>query len=149
MAEDFGREDQAGYEGYGERDAAVKAPCLRVRPEVHGAYDLPSLVGVRTLGLGGAVVADLGPAAVADHPSLVVHLATHKDLILGADPGVVRGVVGEPGGAVALRTDVRVAREAVEAAGDAEQEDGVARREEDLGVDAHPPTVPSARPSQA
>src|SRR3712207_9086587 len=63
-----------------------------------GAYDLPSLVGVRTLGLGGAIVADLGPAPVADQPSFVVHLAAHEDLVLRADPGVVRRVVGEPGG---------------------------------------------------
>src|SRR5215218_6563101 len=86
-------EDQTGYERHGERDAPVEAARLGVGPGIHGAHDLPSFVGVRALGLGRAVVADLGPAPVSNQPSLVVHLAPDEELVLGADPGVVRGMV--------------------------------------------------------
>src|SRR5918995_2500694 len=108
VAERFGREDQAGYEDYGERDTAVEASRLGVGPRVNGTHDLPPLVGVRALGLGRAVVADLGPAPVANQPPLVIYLAPDEDLVLRGDPGIVRVGVGEPGGAVALRASVRV-----------------------------------------
>src|SRR5215217_3146375 len=76
IADRLGREDQAGYERHGERDSPVEAARLGVGPGVHGAYDLPSFVGVRALGLGRTVIADLGSSAVAYQASLVVHLAS-------------------------------------------------------------------------
>src|SRR5215204_7428455 len=142
-------EDQTGYERHGERDTPVEAARLGVGPGVHGAHDLPSFVGVRALGLGRAVVADLGSAAVAYQASLVVHLAPEKELVFGADPGVVRGMVGEPGGPVALRTCVRVAGQEVEPEGYAEQKDRVAYRQQNLGMDGHWPTAPAARSLRA
>src|SRR5829696_405153 len=82
-------EDQTSYERHGERDSPVEAARLGVGPGVHGAHDLPSFVGVGAVGLRGAVVADLGSAAVAHQPQLVIHLAPEKELVFGADPGVV------------------------------------------------------------
>src|SRR5215208_4153339 len=145
VADRLSREDQAGYDGHRERDAPVEAACLRVRPGVHGAYDFTPLVGVSALGLGRAVVADLGPAPVAHQPPLVIHFAPDEELVLGADPGVVRGMVAEPGGAVALRAGVRVAGKVVEPDGDANQEDRVSHREEHLELDIHHATAPSTR----
>src|SRR5215203_4063595 len=136
-------------ERHGHRDSPVEAARLGVGPGVHGAHDLPSFVGVRALGLGRTVVADLGPATVADQSPLVVHLAPDEELVLGADPGVVRGMVGEPGGPVALRTGVRVAGQEVEPEGYAEQKDRVAYRQQNLGMDGHWPTAPAARSLRA
>jgi hypothetical protein len=66
-------------------------------------------------------------------------------VVLWADPGVVRGMVGEPGGAVALRAGMRVAGQKVEPDGDSKQEDRVSYREEDLELNIHHVTAPSAR----
>jgi hypothetical protein len=109
VAGSLDREDQAGYERHRERDSPVEAARFGVGPGVHGAHHLASIVGVGTVGLGRAVVTDLGPAPVAYQPPLLVHLAPDEELVLGADPGVVRGMVGEPCCTVALRASVRVA----------------------------------------
>src|SRR5215212_43820 len=135
------REDWDGYDGDHERDAAVEATCLRVRPWIHRPNHLPAVVGVRAVGLREAVVAYMGPPAVAHQATLVVRLTSEEELILGTDPGVVRVMIGEAGCPVALRADVRVAREEVESEGYAEQEDGVARREKYLRVDHPTPSV--------
>jgi hypothetical protein len=68
----------------------------------------------------------------------VVGFAAGEDLVFGADPGVVRGVIRKPRGAVAQRAGVRVTGQQVEANGDAQEEGGVAGREEDLDVHALP-----------
>src|SRR5215208_6512864 len=145
VADRLGSEDQTGYERHGERDAPVEAACLRVRPGVHGAHDFAPLVGVRALSLGRTIVADLGPAPVAHQPPLVIHFAPDEELVLGADPGVMRGMVGEPGGAVALGAGVRVAGQEVEPESDTDQEDRVSHREEDLELDIHHATAPAPR----
>jgi hypothetical protein len=85
-----------------------------MRPGVHGAHHLSSLLRVGAIGLSRTVVTDLGFAPVADQASLVVHLAPEKGLVLRADPGVGLVVVGEPRGAVTLRAVVRVAGQKVE-----------------------------------
>src|SRR5215203_6862497 len=149
VADRLSREDQAGYERHRERDAPVEAPRLRVRPGVHRAYDLPPLVGVSALGLHGAVVANLGSGAVAYQAPPMIHLASEEDLVLRTDPSVVRGMVGEPGGAVALRAGVRVAGKEVEPEGDTDQEDRVAYHQQNLRMDGHYPTAPATRSLRA
>src|SRR5829696_4497022 len=149
VADRLGSEDQTGYDGHRERDAPVEAACLGVGPGVYGAHDFAPLVGVRALGLGRTIVADPGPAPVAHQPPLVIHFAPDEELVLGADPGVMRGMVGEPGGAVALRADVRVAGKEVEPEGDSQQEDRVSYREEHLELDIHHATAPSTRQLRA
>src|SRR5215212_1108793 len=90
VADRLSREDQAGYDGHRERDAPVEAACLRVRPGVHRAYDLPPLVGVSALGLHGAVLANLGSGAVAYQAPPMIHLASEEELVFGPE-GRVRG----------------------------------------------------------
>jgi hypothetical protein len=75
IAQGFDSEDHTCYEGDHQRDAAMEASRLGVGPGVHGAHDLAPVFGVGAVVLGGAVVADLGPCAVADETPLVVGLA--------------------------------------------------------------------------
>ena len=72
MAQGFGGEDQARYEGDHQRDGAVEAASLGVGPGVHGAHDLTPVFRVGAIALGRAVVTDLGSCAVADEAPLVV-----------------------------------------------------------------------------
>jgi hypothetical protein len=85
VAGSLGSEDQAGYERHRERDSPVEAARFGVGPGVHGAHHLASIVGVGTVGLGRAVVADLGPSAVTDQAPPVIHLAPEEDLVLGGE----------------------------------------------------------------
>ena len=137
VAQGFGGEDQAGYQGDAERDAAVEAAGLGVGPGIHGARDLATVFRVGAFALGGAVVADLGSCSVADEAQLVVGLGAREDLIFRTDPGVVRGMVRKPSVTVAHRTRVRVAGQQVEADGEAQEERGVSGGEEDLHVQAY------------
>src|SRR5215203_2166769 len=109
MAQGFGGEDRASYQGDAERDDAVEAARLGVGPGVHGARNLASVFRVGAFALGGAVVADLGSCSVADEAQLVVCLGADEDLVFGTDPGVVRGMVRKARVTAAQRTRVRVA----------------------------------------
>jgi hypothetical protein len=127
--------DERGEADEHGAEAAMEASGLEPRPLVEEADDLASVVGVGAGVLARAGVADLRFAAVAEQPALVVVLVQPQVLALGAFPRVEVLVVAEARGAVALAAAVRVAREQVEAGGKPEQEERVARREYDFGVE--------------
>ncbi len=108
MADRLDREDQRAEHDQQQRDRAVEAPGLGVRPRVERSDDLPAPVGVGAALLQAAAVADVRSRPVAHEPPLRVELVRPQVLALGADPVVAGGVVGEAGRAVAERPAVRV-----------------------------------------
>ena len=121
VARRLGDEDQRAERDQQQRDHAVEAARLGVRPRVERPHDLPAAVGVGAARLARAGVADVGAGAVADEPPLAVELVRPQVLALRAQPVVVRRVVGEAGRAEAQRAAVRVRRQPLERerAGDA------------------------------
>ena len=111
-----------------QRQAAVEAPGLGVRPGVQRTDDLAAAFGVGARALARAAVADVGPGPVAHEPALVVGLVGPQVLALGAVPGVGVLVVGEACGPVAQRAAVGVGGQPLEDERDGDQETRHSRR---------------------
>ena len=122
VTDQLDQHDQRAQRDEQERDHAVEAAGLGVRPRVERPDDLAAAVGVGAAMLDRAGVADVRARAVADEPPLAVELVRPELLALGAEPVVVRLVVGEAGRAEAQRTAVGVRREPLEHEGAAGQE---------------------------
>ena len=122
-------EDQHGKTDYQQRQSAVEAACLGVRPGVEGADDLPSKIGVGAFGLTRAGIADLRLGAVADQSPLAVELLRPQRLALRTDPQVVLGSVLEAGRAVSQRTSVGECRQPLEREGRKDEGPSVAAGE--------------------
>jgi hypothetical protein len=126
--------DQHGERDERQRDAAVEAAGLGVRPRVQRTHDLAAAVGVRAVGLARAAVADVRLRAVADEAALLVELVRPQVLAFRAAPVVVRSIVGEASGAVAQRAPVGVRRQPLQAERTEHERAGVGGGEYGLGV---------------
>lgn len=104
-------DDQHGERDERQRDAAVEAAGLGVRPGIQRPGDLATSVGIRAPILARTAVADLRLRAIEDEAKLLVDLVRPQVLALGTAPVVVDRVVCEAGRAVAQRAPVRVCRQ--------------------------------------
>ena len=121
-----------------QRDGAVEAARLGVRPGIQRPDDLAAAVGVGAGLLARAAVADVRLGAVAHQPALVVELVRPEVLALRALPVVVRLVVGEAGGPVAQRAAVRMRRQPLQHERAGHEQAGVAGGQQDLRAHRQP-----------
>src|SRR5512132_1156286 len=115
-----------------DRDAAVEAAGLGMRPWVEHPGDLAAGVGVGAVALARTGVADLCPGPIPRETLLDVSFDQVQALPLRALPGIQVFVVGEAGCPVELRAAMRVASEQVEPNGDQHEEQGVSGRQQAL-----------------